>query len=94
MKIFIGIVILAIIGIAVFNLNISIDNEENTFLILSNIEALAKCEESITKPEGNSRYKITVCDRTTTWQDKMSGVACATEKKDSECVFEGYYSGR
>lgn len=79
----IGSMVVAITAITAFNINLNVVENNSSHFYLSNIEALAACEERIQK-DGPFITAI-VCNKTTSWLDDLRNLPCNTEKKDNEC---------
>lgn len=55
----------------------------------SQVEALAKCEDEISKGEGGGLITVTVCDRDTPWINGIAQISqrCTLVKIDHKCSF-------
>ena len=77
-KIILGIAVLAVIAVAAVNVNLSATQKSDmSLLTLTNIEALAECEDTVTREGG--LIITTVCNRKTSLLDAILNIKCGTD---------------
>ena len=83
-KIFGGFAVLVVAVVAAWNVNFSSQTKGMSDLAISNIEALAECEDGTIV--GEEFVIITHCNRTTKPEDADNKKYCFTELQNNRCV--------